>query len=124
MTDLPTDKSTTSVTRARAFTRAVNAQHVTCSVSKLSSKTKALRLQPLALDSIGVEAFRRHSPKRDFCRALLDLREHWFSNRRDCRMDDDGVTYREMCGRNEWRLRYADHTYLGLFMDFVYSPNV
>lgn len=70
------------------------------------------------LGSIDIERLRERSTKCDFCRSLVDLREHWLSEERDHRMLDDGFAYQEMCGMSDWRMQRTDHTYLGLFVDF------
>lgn len=75
-------------------------------------------LTTIELDGIDVEALHKQSSKCDFCRALIDLREHWLSDERDRKLFDEGFAYHDMCGRSDWRLRYTDHTYLGLFVDF------
>lgn len=70
------------------------------------------------LDSVDIERLRKRSAKCGFCRALVDLREHWLSEERDHRMPDDGFAYHDMCGMSDWRMQRTDHTYLGLFVDF------
>lgn len=69
------------------------------------------------LEDLDLDALKKH-PNCGFCLMLLDLRQHWLSEERGLAMKYDGVTYRDMCGMSDWRMRYTDHTYLGLFVDF------
>ncbi|KAF1924617.1 HET-domain-containing protein [Didymella exigua CBS 183.55] len=70
------------------------------------------------LDSVDIEGLRKRAAKCDFCRALVDLREHWLSEERENRMPDDGFAYHNFCGMSDWRMKRTDHTYLGLNSDF------
>lgn len=123
MTDQPTDVATNSLSRD-SFTKG----HA-CYAPRRCPACDLLPFEALArdetpvpttirLDEIDVGALSRQSPKCDFCRALLSLREHWLSNEREKKLAYDGISYRSMCGRSDWRLRYTDDTYLGLFVNF------
>lgn len=70
------------------------------------------------LNNLDVEKIRTWSSDCDFCRALADLQDHWLSNERAQQMPDEGFAYHNMCGMSESRMRRAENTYLGLFVDF------
>ncbi|KAH8722549.1 heterokaryon incompatibility protein-domain-containing protein [Phaeosphaeriaceae sp. PMI808] len=70
------------------------------------------------LDDLDKEQLLNFAPKCDLCQILVDLHHHWTSEARDQQLPYDGVTYRNVCGRNDWRIRYTDHSYVGLLVEF------
>lgn len=72
----------------------------------------------IRLDKLDIASIESFAPKCDLYRLLADLSGHLKVNGREESMGYDGITYRSLCGRNEWRIRHTDLTHLSLSVDF------
>ncbi|OCK75066.1 HET-domain-containing protein [Lepidopterella palustris CBS 459.81] len=87
---------------------------------KLNTENPDLYIFPvsLVLEELDFNSVEQFGPQCDLCRLLVALRTHWLSEERDRPLAYDGTLYWSPCGRSQPRLRYTDHSYLGLCVDF------
>lgn len=91
-----------------------------CNLLPLETLSKCETTAPVTilLDHLDIEAIDSFASKCDLCRLLGDLHRHWKSPQWRYPMEYAGFSYWELCGRNEWRIRYTERTYLGIHVDF------
>lgn len=91
-----------------------------CNLLPLDALSKDETPAPVTirLDQVDIADIKRFVRKCHFCQILVDLYGHWTSDKSSMPFKYDGVTYRSLCGRDEWRVRYTEQSHLGLFVDF------
>ncbi|KAH7082112.1 heterokaryon incompatibility protein-domain-containing protein, partial [Paraphoma chrysanthemicola] len=88
-------------------------------IKELGPSVDTSALATIDMNDLDWDVIHTLVPKCDLCKLLVDLRQHWDSDKAHDQMDHDGITYRRMCENgNWWPPAFPRRTLYTVFVDF------